>query len=63
MTSEIICPFCKHKQDNATMYNHTTYWGDGDKFTLICEHCSEEFWVEEYVKREFWTSKTGDFEE
>ena len=59
MTS-IICPFCKHSQDNETMYSHTTFWGEENKFQLTCEHCSEEFWCEEYVKREFETSKTEE---
>lgn len=53
---EIVCPYCNTEQDNETMYNHVSYWGDDSKTKIECEHCGKEFWVEECVQRNFKTS-------
>jgi len=52
----IICPYCEHEQDTATMYAHVSYWGEDTLEKIECEKCNKEFWVEERVSREFETT-------
>ena len=55
---DIVCPYCKHKQDMETVYHYVTYWGDdGGHKECDCEHCNKKFMVIERVEREFGTYK------
>jgi transcription elongation factor Elf1 len=54
----IFCPFCNHKQDIETMYEHCTYWGEPEKESdqlCDCEHCGKKFRVIENVERTYKT--------
>ena len=53
---EIVCPYCKYKQDEETKRHHVSYWGDECMKTTTCEKCEKEFWVEERVCRTFETT-------
>jgi len=54
----IICPYCEHEQDIATMYSHVSFWGEDSLTKIECEKCNKEFWIEEKVHREFETTTT-----
>lgn len=56
----IICPFCKKKQSQETIYEIVSYWGDTEDEELICESCEEHFIVKEIVDRTFKTRKLGE---
>lgn len=54
----IICPYCYMIQDNETMYQHVTYWGEGEAWSCMCKDCGKDFWVRECVTRGFRCRKT-----
>lgn len=59
----IFCPYCDHKQDIDTMYQHVTYWGESDKEEdqiCYCEECGKKFIIEEHVTRTFTSEKMED---
>jgi len=60
-SENIICPNCKHIQDQETVCECVTYWGDDGKHNEVsCESCGDDFMVIEKVTREFGTYKKDD---
>ena len=58
---DIICPYCKERQDVDSMYYYVTYWGDdGDHRECSCGSCGENFMVIERVERTFGTYKAKE---
>jgi DNA-directed RNA polymerase subunit RPC12/RpoP len=56
----IFCPYCNHKQDTQTMYEHCTYWGESEDESdqnCYCENCGKKFKVIENVERTYKAEK------
>ena len=57
----IKCPHCGAAQDHETEAAHTSYHGDEDgPQECWCSHCDKDFFVHEYVRREWRSGKTRD---